>query len=77
MVPYVVVVIGSGRECGAMCGSGDREWEGVWGYVWEWEGVWALYGSGDGEWEGLHGVLDGRGDMVRVVGRLRRVKGPW
>jgi hypothetical protein len=50
VVPYVEVVMGSGRECGAICGSndgsgrecgatcgsGDGEWEGVRGYLWEW-----------------------------------------
>jgi hypothetical protein len=25
----------------------------------------------------VHGVLDGRGDMVRVFGRLGGVKRPW
>jgi hypothetical protein len=35
---YMVVVMGSGREFGAICGSGDGtgEREGVWGSMWEW-----------------------------------------
>ncbi len=43
VVPYVVVVMGSGRECESICGSGDGEWE----------GVRAMYRSSDGEWEGV------------------------
>jgi hypothetical protein len=62
--PYVVVVMGSGRECGAICGSGDGEW-GVRGIVGLHVGVvlgstrecGAMYGSGDGEWEGERGYV--------------------
>jgi hypothetical protein len=56
------------------------EWEAV-----LWMGV--LKGMGIYRWWGLFGerwysgreseVLDGRGDTVRVVGRLREVKVPW
>jgi hypothetical protein len=30
----VVMGLGSERECGTTRGSGDREWEGVWGHIW-------------------------------------------
>jgi hypothetical protein len=26
----------SERECGTTCGNGDREYEGVGGYTWQW-----------------------------------------
>ncbi len=53
MGQYEGGVMGSGRKCWPICGSGDREWERcgakcgssdgeweeVWGHTWEWKGV--------------------------------------
>jgi hypothetical protein len=82
--------MGSTREWEAILGSGDGELGGiVGGSVGLHVGVvmgsgrdcgrrcGAICGCGDGEWEGVHGVLDGRGYIVRAVGRLRGGRGPW